>query len=198
MNEREAFDRFVPPDRAFWDLGGYHGQLAIHARPRVRQCVVVEPDPVAFQVLKRNIDACEQKQISGVRAAAFSSLGYATLGNGGIMGDGTTRINCGRNLFSVEAHTFDSLEKWHRVVDVGYLRIDIEGAEEYVLTQQAWFKARKPVVHLSLHPWYWFSPAAALETVRAVGRLYTLVLGEGFVRVDINGPLVSNELIFLP
>lgn len=198
MNEYEAFDRFMPHDRAFWDLGGYHGELAIHARPRVRQCVVLEPDPIAFQVLKRNIDAHPQKQISGVQAAAFNALGHCYLGNDGHLGDGTSRFNCGKNLFWAEAHTFASLEKWHKVVEVGYVRIDIEGAEEYVLTQFDWFKERLPVIHLSLHPWYWFSPATALETVRTVGRLYRAVLGEYFVNVDINGPLVSNELIFVP
>jgi hypothetical protein len=90
-----------------------------------------------------------------------------------------------------------SMEHWHRVVDVGYIRMDIEGGEEFALSDP-WWETHHPLVHLSLHPHYWFSADVVLKNVRAMCRHYRHVLDENLKPVDVNGLLSANELILLP
>ena len=101
------------------------------------------------------------------------------------------------NQFSMEGFCLGSLKRIHGVVDIGYMRIDIEGSEEFLLEDVAFFAQHKPVLHLSLHPQWFYDPGYAYNQVRRVASVYSQHLGEGYQPVNIDGPL-GNELVFLP
>lgn len=170
--EFEVYDKYLKPEHTFVDLGAWVGAHTLYASTIAHKVVSVEPDPVAFDILKLNATNPVQKAIS-------DKPGVVKLGSG-FLGASTTRFNplAGSGIgpwedgqqFACEAITLRTLVD--ELPDPLFIKIDVEGAEERIFRDVKFFYERNPVVLVELHPWWWEDPTQALKDFEAVKSLY--------------------------
>jgi FkbM family methyltransferase len=178
------------PEHTFIDLGAWVGSHSLYASRIANRVIAVEPDPVAFDILARNVSGTEIHAFKH----AIGDTGSVTLGSG-FLGASTTRANpnAGGNMGPWEAgHQFDTESKTlrqfvedHKVSDPIFLKIDVEGSEEKIITDLDFFKERRPSLYLELHPFWWRNEQATLSAVDALVSIYPptsrLIRNEGIV-----------------
>lgn len=171
--EFEQYDKFLTAGHTFVDVGAWVGAHTLYAQGICERVISVEPDPVAFEILKQNTPGAIQKAISDVP-------GVVKLGSG-FLGASTTRLNPAAgsgigpwedgHVFRIESITLRELVK--DLPDPLFIKIDVEGAEERIFKDVALFAERKPTVLVELHPWWWEDPTQALKDFEAVKSLYS-------------------------
>lgn len=144
-----------PGDTAI-DAGGYAGLTAMLLALQVGSkgsIITLEPDPVSAECARRNIFQFARRYGYGptlIEAALWSSPGTLTFTNEGAMGSGATEFLRGRNeTITVQAITLSDIAEQMRRVD--YLKLDIEGAEGYALTDAGFFDAHHPRITVECH-----------------------------------------------
>lgn len=172
--EFEVYDRYLKPEHTFVDLGAWVGGHSLYGSSIVKRVVAVEPDPVAYDILKLNA-----KDANIVHLAVSDVPGVVKLGSG-FLGASTTRFNpnAGSGIgpweaghdFEIEAITLRELVK--DLPDPLFIKIDVEGAEERIFKDVALFAERAPVVLVELHPWWWENPTQAQIDFQTVRSLY--------------------------
>lgn len=180
-HEWQVYNRHLKPEHNFVDLGAWVGAHSLYAGKVAASVLAVEPDPVAFDILKKNIRA-ESGNYEIAKLAVSDRLGYAILGSG-FLGASTTRENpnAGRGIgpwedgqtFSAACMTIYALT--HHIPDPLFIKMDIEGMEEKVLRDREFFKARRPILYLELHPFWWKDGGKTLRDLDQVCQLYKTV-----------------------
>jgi FkbM family methyltransferase len=167
------FDRFLHKDTIYIDCGAWIGITALYASRLCDECYAFEPDPAAYKILRENIDANGIKNIVTFNEAIADHDGMLTLGNESpTMGNAVTRIGDSRNTFQIPCRTLDALFEQYRMSGDVFIKMDVEGAEEYILRDVSFFEKWKPTLYLSTHQQWFKNPIEGMETVRKVGRLY--------------------------
>src|SRR5438552_12585490 len=181
-SEWAILDKFVRPEHTFIDLGAWVGSHSLYASTISKWVISVEPDPIAFDILKGNIVANGYTG-TPVRVAITGHQGKITLGSG-LLGASTTRANSheGAGIGPwVEGQTFEApcttLRDFVQAIsDPMFIKMDVEGSEEQILQDTEFFAEHKPTMYLELHPFWWKNEQAGWDSVRRVAGLYKNVL----------------------
>jgi FkbM family methyltransferase len=127
----------APPPRVIVDLGGHVGASVLYFALRYPEArlVVVEPDPVNFAKLRRNVG--HLAQVTAINAAVSDHEGTITLHSAGGLDSWKSSTSGVATPWShpveVRAAKLDSILAEAGVTAVDLLKIDIEGAEYEVL-----------------------------------------------------------------
>ena len=143
------------------DLGTYSGLTAIAFSKEVGaegRVLALEPDPINFQSAEYNL--AMHKAVNGldnvtlVPLAASGEDGELELSSEGTMGSALVSIVGGYRgvTVKVQARTLMSLAREFELGTVDFVKVDIEGAEKFVVPQSAEFLAKyKPRMLIEGH-----------------------------------------------
>jgi FkbM family methyltransferase len=184
------------PEHTFIDLGAWVGSHSLYASTIAHHhTYAVEPDPVAFEILKQNALGLP---ISICQGAITGHKGTVTLGSG-FLGASTTRENplAGGGIGAWEpGQQFEvlctTLREFVADMPTGdftrtfFIKMDVEGAEEEILKDVEFFEEHKPTVYLECHPFWWKNEPATWERIRKIGKLYERTLNLQMKPMDLN------------
>ena len=103
------------------------------------------------------------------------------------LGNSMTRLS-GKGLAQtvrVEGVMLGSFVTLRHIPTPIFIKMDVEGAEEIILRDLAFFERYKPTLYLSLHPFWFSNPEEGLETIRRVAALYKHCTDEHFRPTEI-------------
>lgn len=155
----EIFDAFLDPHCAYIDIGAFIGTTVLYGCQLAKHTYALEPDPVAFRYLEANValnpDLAPLITLSPT--GLYTENGEILLGEslnqqGGMS---TSSLFCSEALISwkVPSITFDSFIRENKISEYNFIKMDIEGAEAFVLPDmQATLKRDRPTLFLALHP----------------------------------------------
>ena len=187
----EVFDKYLTKDMNYLDLGVFTGQTAIYAAHKVKHVYGVDLDIVALNACKANIAVNPVSNITIQHVAIADRNSYACLT--GTPGGSSRRV---MNFVDspigfqfqgeyVPTKTLFTLQKEWQIEKFDFIKIDIEGGEEFVLPSiQDYLKKHKPIVWLSVHRHY----GATAKTIASVAKdCYNSIY-------DVNGKNVYENL----
>jgi FkbM family methyltransferase len=161
------------------DVGAYHGWYSMLLAPKAASGATflsLEPDPAAFPTLQRNMSSLRR---------AFPHVRFVALSEAA--GDGETPrrvVTPGHPSFR-GGRTMDEIV---RAVGVRpeLVKVDVEGAEWYVLEGMVDTLKRRPTVMLELHP-LWQPEGVTVDSV--------LGLLDGYSTVDIGTDGATSHVL---
>jgi FkbM family methyltransferase len=141
----------------------------------------VEPDPVAFEILKRNVEL-NRSDVELVREGIAGRDGMVEMGSG-YLGASTTRMNPiaaegigaweDGHRFEVHCSTLSGFVERHEIKAPLFIKIDVEGAEgEIIRDSMDWIDENKPDMSIELHPGWWENPAAVRADLSRLTGIY--------------------------
>ena len=180
------FDRFLDRQHSYIDIGGWIGPTLLYGCQIAQRAFGLEPDPIAFAELERNVELNRpmSDNIRLFNACIAPKTGEVAFGSRGDGGDSTSSLLFGRKKtkWTVKALSFDDFVRRNDVGACNFIKMDIEGGEYQILpTMAGYLRANRPTLHLSLHPCYlkmrpfgWPGRvlariAATLKIIRCVG-----------------------------
>lgn len=146
--EPEILDRIpeLLDGGTYLDIGSWIGPQLLVASRYADRCIGFEPDPTAFDVLAVNV--APHPTIEIYHAAISNESGWVKVDD---RGDSTSQIGHGTHV--VPSITLADAVEHYRINDVQLVKIDIEGAERYVLPEaEPTLRGFDCPVFLSLHP----------------------------------------------
>jgi FkbM family methyltransferase len=167
----DIFERFLSPAHTYLDIGCWIGPTLLYGCQIARSAYGLEPDPIAYRELERNIELnrplSDNVRLANLCIATHS--GEVAFGSRGAGGDSTSSLLFGKKKthWTVKALTFADFLAQYAIRDVNFIKMDIEGGEYAIIPTMAdWLRAQRPTLHLSLHPCY-----LKLKPLGALGRL---------------------------
>lgn len=122
----KVFDSYLSKDKDYLDIGAWVGPTAIYGSFLSRSVIAVEPDPVAFKILEKNISLNSIENIQTLNKAA-SKLEQVFLEPTKFFGDSMTRVS--ENSLGSNAVGGIALDVLISMGDFSLIKIDIEGYE---------------------------------------------------------------------
>jgi FkbM family methyltransferase len=159
----KIFDRFCDKDHSYIDIGAYIGPTVLYGCQLARHCFAIEPDPIAFQELKNNIELNEhiKSRITLSKYCISSHIGTIKLftseenvENAG--GSSSTILDNGyKNFWEVQTTTLQQFIQDFHITDCNFIKIDTEGAEFDIIPNALdYLKNQKPTLLIELHPMF--------------------------------------------
>lgn len=183
----ETIKRFAGPDVVCIDVGAWIGADTLYASKIFKHVHAIEPDPAAFQILTRNLDANALNNVTSYERALMGHTGTTVIGST-ILGCSCTRETCHINSVNVPCMTLR--EFCEGIPDPLFIKMDAEGAEAQILKDWEFFAERKPDLMLSTHLRWWqeggSNGRAEYAAIGKVGKLYKRAVNSDGTRVDFN------------
>jgi len=155
----EVYDKFIDPEKIYIDFGAWIGPTLLYAAAKAKHVYGVEPDRVAFQVLGRNVSANPElaSKITICEQAISAVNGQLTLFYSGPGGDSCSSVVTGGNSsYTVKGVAIADFFSENRIdpSEVGFIKIDIEGAEFDLIDSLGSFLKEnniRPTLYISTH-----------------------------------------------
>lgn len=122
----KVLDSYLSKDKDYLDIGAWVGPTAIYGSFLSRKVIAIEPDPIAYKILQKNISLNFIMNIDVLNKAA-SRLDQVFLESNKFFGDSMTRVS-EKNLGSNATETV-GLDTLVSMGDFSLIKIDIEGHE---------------------------------------------------------------------
>jgi FkbM family methyltransferase len=181
--EWQILSNNLTPEHTFLDLGAWVGSHSLYASRIAGRVVAVEPDPIAYGILTRNVELAEAP-IEAFQVAITGHAGIVTLGSG-LLGASTTRQNplAGGGIgawesgqtFEVPCQTLRGFVERLKLEDPLFIKMDVEGSEEEILEDVEFFRERQPILYLEQHPWWWKDEKTLQGRISEIARAATIV-----------------------
>lgn len=179
----KLIDTLLRPEHTFLDLGAWIGSHSLYASRIASRVIAVEPDPVAFEILRKNVDFA-LSPIETYRQAIVGVDGPVTLGSGAL-GASTTRANpnAGGGIgaweeghsFQIWGGTLRNFASERCLEDPLFIKMDVEGSEEYILEDVNFFAEHKPILYLECHPWWWKDETGTWKLIEEVSKVCQVI-----------------------
>jgi FkbM family methyltransferase len=197
INEDRIYDRvlkdpantalFGRDDLAILDLGANIGLFSLHVSDIARRVIAVEPTPAHFDIL-RTLTA-GYPNITCLNAAVNSSAEDVTfyLHTTNSTANSMLRYDANSAAIQVRGMTLPAILDAGGLDRVDLCKVDIEGSEEYVITDDALAQARDRVEcwYMEVHPTHFGGYEANLASFMSMFRRHgyqaTQLSGDGFV-----------------
>lgn len=163
--EPETFDLLddcVNAATTYVDIGSWIGPTLLYAAGRAGCSFGFEPDPVAHQILARNVAL--NPQLPDIRLSAWAiaaNPGQSRMGSSSAPGDSmSSLLFAGQSAnWPVELRTIEQVEALLPERSPLFVKIDIEGGEYQLLPAlRGFIRRRQPTLYLSLHPHFFMRP----------------------------------------
>jgi len=123
--------------KIFWDIGAWIGPFSLYGSKLFDNVISFEPDFIAAKVLEDHINDNQIKNIKLVRKGLYSDdtiVNFSFIGNK--FGDSLSSINhVNNNAIKIKTISIDTALSLYGIPD--FLKIDIEGGEEYLIEDLA-------------------------------------------------------------
>ena len=146
----DAVDKYLSAGGVLLDVGAWLGAVSLYAAAGGAQCHAIEPDPVAYEMFWRNVRANPEFKIVASTGAIADRAGTLRLGSVDGLGSSMTSVHSESGCFDVPCGTLSDFARNMQRVDM--VKIDVEGAEAFVLADVAFFESFRPTVLITLHP----------------------------------------------
>lgn len=163
-NTLKVIEKILSPDKVYVDIGAWIGPTVLYATNFCKKSYAIEPDPVAYAELIKNVNLNPKLDIEchnlmiGDKDGKGSLLSYTQYGDSMSVIEGAPTHE-GRPLCSeVESLTLETFLNNipEKISDIGLIKMDIEGGEVIVFKNAYDFiKQTMPNIYISLHP-CWF------------------------------------------
>lgn len=155
-----VFDRFLDGDTIYFDIGAWIGPTAFYAAQISKCAYGFEPDPVAFGVLKENLELNGKedwyKNLSIFNKAVSIENGFMYIGSKSGGGDSLSSVlfTNDETKWKVETIAIDDFIATKNLKDEKlFFKIDIEGGEYFLIpVLNNAFSKYNSTLSLSLHP----------------------------------------------
>lgn len=166
-----VFERFLDAGHSYLDIGCWIGPTLLYGCQLAARGYGLEPDPLAFEELQRNLSLNPQlrDRVQLANLCIARESGQVAFGSRGQGGDSTSSLLFGkkRTHWTVPALSFSDFIRRYGIDDCNFIKMDIEGGEYLVLpTMLEYLRTQRPTLHLSLHPCY-----LKLKPLGILGRL---------------------------
>lgn len=202
----DIFERFLDRRHTYLDIGCWIGPTLLYGCQLARSAYGLEPDPLAFQELQRNMELnrplSDNVQLANLCIATHS--GEVAFGSRGAGGDSTSSLLFGKKKthWTVKALTFEDFIARYDIRDVNFIKMDIEGGEYAILpTMAPWLRAHRPTLHLSLHPLYlklkplgW--PGRVIARLSATRRLLRALSFYRYIYDHHGQPITARQVLW--
>ncbi|MBN1260762.1 MAG: FkbM family methyltransferase [Anaerolineae bacterium] len=194
---------FLNADSVYCDIGAWIGPTVIYAAKICKRVICFEPDPVAYEFLRWNIDLNALHNVTSFSIALSSRMSIQRMSSfGGHLGDSMSSLIVDRHksqTVDVLALTWDTFIDLAKIEKMDFIKIDIEGGEFTLLpTLKNYLARHKPVVYLSLH-----APLLdagireeKMQQVIDVMSIYNTCLDHNLAPVDIHTLLDEQTLMY--
>lgn len=143
--------RYAGECRGFVNAGGWIGPFTLFAANLYEHVFSLEPDPVAFAELSRNVALNGFTNTTVENIAFFHEAGAIQIGSDhSPIGRSGTSIFQRQNAVTVPCETLRSFFERH-AVPRAFLMLDVEGAEWVLFDDTSFFQERRPVVLVEMH-----------------------------------------------
>lgn len=152
----KIFDMFLDSNHSYVDLGSWIGPTVLYGSQSAKKCYAIEPDNVAFQILKKNVELNSHlsSKIELFELCFADFCGVTHLTPRFELGDSmsNTIFEKTENSLLVNTTTFEQFLSDNSIHDCNFVKMDIEGSEFIVLpTMNKFIEEVKPTIHLSMH-----------------------------------------------
>jgi len=153
-----VIDKLLEKNTTFLDIGSWIGPVLLYIAPRVKRIIAIDCDDVATDILEENISCNDFKCKIDIERSAIYNENKKINAGGGIRhakwgGSEITILNTKKNNKIVNAITMDSLVEKYNITDCGFVKMDIEGGEYFIIkSMRNFFEEKKPILYVSLHP----------------------------------------------
>jgi FkbM family methyltransferase len=169
----EVLAKYLPKHSTYLDVGAWIGPTVLYASRFCDRVMALEPDPVAFDILRENVKMSKSKAFL-LQGALMDYNGKVLLGSEDL-GNSMTRLEAARpdaKVIETDCRTLSQVDKLLIFTAPLFIKMDCEGAEEFILRDKSFFEHYKPTLYLSLHPQWFRNPTTAMETINGIGALY--------------------------
>lgn len=197
----KILDKFVEKDDVCIDLGAWFGFISLYCAQIAAEVHSIEPDKIAFEDLQKTVNFTEKKEKIRLYNLAISNYdGILQLGNPNKLGDSMTRCNQIKNLFDINCFTLSSFCNFNNIKKVNFLKIDIEGSEEFLLQDFSFFEKFRPTTYIQLHQMWLTDLIKAEKNFKKILDLYTYVYDENFNQIKeptlgLSSCILTNKTI---
>ncbi len=157
-------DKYLDENSCVIDIGAWIAPLSLYAATIAKKVYTIEPDPVSFNELIRNIEANPtlKDKIFPHKICISDTNKNVFLWNNNKWGNSGSSVIYSNDItivtkkVTVNAIILNDFIEQNKIEKCDYLKIDIEGEEINVLPNIAnYLILEKPILHLSLHtPFY--------------------------------------------
>ncbi|MFY2824719.1 FkbM family methyltransferase [Ruegeria sp. MALMAid1280] len=201
--EPETFavlDKYLAPDSDYLDIGAWIGPTVLYGARRARHVWCFEPDPTAFRHLAWNLDLNDIRNVSAFGVALSDQFGVARMASvRGEPGDSTSSLlHDGAHGSDALTVAWDQFEAVNNLSGVSLVKMDIEGAEFFVLpTLLPFLQKHRPALLLSLHSPLLTEADRLQKTEKLIKQLgfYSNILDERAQPVETTHLLSQNGLM---
>lgn len=156
----EVFDQYLSKDAYYFDIGAWIGPTVLYAAHISQKVFAFEPDPVAFNELKKNIELNNANpaiaKVQLFQEAISVESGSVELGTKSEGGDSLSSVLLSDEEKSWEVPSITArkmLEKAKIEEDKVFCKIDIEGFEYQLIPEmQSLLSRPDTTLYISLHP----------------------------------------------
>ena len=153
----EIFNKYADKTKTCLDIGSWIGPTVLYGAHLFKHIYAFEPDPVAFNELKLNIEANNFKNITYEQLAINDVDGVAEICGRGDLGRSysslvtqnngqTKKCKCAKLISYITSHNID-------ISDIGFIKMDVEGAEVKIIPNIiSLLKEHRIPLYISLHP----------------------------------------------
>ena len=157
----KIFDKFLDKNHSYIDIGSYIGPTVLYGSQLSRHCFAIEPDPIAFQELKNNIELNDhlKTHITLSKYCISNSIGTAKLfspserlEDGGGSGSSLIDWKDEKKFWEVQTTTVQQFIQSFSITDCNFIKIDIEGGEfDLIPSMLDYLKNQKPTLLIEIH-----------------------------------------------
>lgn len=136
----------------FINAGGWIGPFTLYSSKIFDKVYSLEPDTVAFDELKRNVEVNSFNNVKIFNKAFDNKDGQLNIGSDySNLGGSGSSIFQKQNSIVIDSTTLNTFFELEKIETNSFLMLDVEGSEYLLFDDFNFFKKFKPTILLSLH-----------------------------------------------
>ena len=195
----KIFDRYLDPAHSYIDIGAFIGSTVLYGANIAKKVYAIEPDPIAFSELKRNVSLNPnlKDKIEIHQKCINNKSGQVRFGNIAKGGDSTSSLQFSDSKTSwiVDGVTFEEFIEKNNIKNCNFIKMDIEGGEAIVLpSMKDFLEKNKPILYLSMHPIFFKDAVEDTKKIIKVLNIYKNIFTDSGQKISLDDLLSKKRL----